>query len=179
MVKRRIQLPAQSSKLQPVEQSPFRAYAREAVMARVDQVRGVLTRRIAQYLLNQVRCRDRRPTTTLDRVMPGERDFYMTLARGVLAGGDAIQTTEPPSAGELYRYERDKAMALARGRARIDAATLQHRLDVFRPAIDRNSETAFCSRCGAGVSITNDTAAISASEPLTRACVPTGVQTHG
>jgi hypothetical protein len=155
----------------------LRAYAREAVaQASVDQVRGVLHWRIAQRLLTQQKFLLGHPDVVLDRARPNERDFYLSLAGQVLELIDRIERTDPPTLGELARYDQRKAITLARQRARLDAATQQHRLGVFRPTFDRVSETALCERCGAGVSITVGSAAISMSELLETECHPqTGV----
>lgn len=139
-------------------------------MAHVDQVRGVLTWRVAEFLLNQARTLNSRSTVRLEAAFPREREYYLTLARGVMRHVDAVESMDPPSQAEIHRYECLKAMALARGRARLDASAHRHELDVFRPSFDRLAETAVCRHCGAGVSINLGTAAISASELLAEPC---------
>jgi hypothetical protein len=143
-------------------------------MASVDQVRGVLTWRIAEYLLHQAQYLRGVPSSRLEAAVPREREHYMTLARSVLGLVDAIES-DPPTPGELHRYDSALAMTKARARARVEAGVLGHILDVFRPSLDRTAEVTLCQRCGAGVSINLGTAAISVSEPLSAPCQQTGV----
>lgn len=154
------------------------------MLARVDQVRGVLAWRIAQRLMDEIRARDRRASARLEAVKPAERNFYLSLANQVLELGDRIVRTDPPTELEIIRYERACTLQAARGRVRCQAATNRHALSVWRPDPDRPGfELAACERCGAGASIHTDSGHESMSDELLQLCrrssFPTGVQNHG
>lgn len=166
---------AHLSKLRLVAESPLRAYAREAVaVASQDQVRGVLTWRIAQYLLNNQRVLSGRPTADLALVPPRERHYMQDLARGVLREVDRIED-DPPAPSEVLRHNLEQSLVLARAKARLEAEAQGHKLDVWRPTIDDpRTETAFCLRCRAGVAIHQQTAHVSASAAMQLPCARTG-----
>jgi hypothetical protein len=152
--------------------SPVRAYAHDAVAAVAhDQRQGVLIWRWAEHLLQQFRSLSNRPIVRLDDVPPNEQQFYLDRATTLLAIESAIDTTAPPTAGEIRRHEERQALGLARARVRHDAARLGHELDVWRPG-EPGYQLAFCRRCRAGGSIHVATAAISVSAQLTASCQP-------
>ncbi len=154
--------------------APMRDYARDAVQAvEQDRRKGVLAWRIANHLCLQTRAATGRPTAELTQVTPAEREHYLQLAAAVVALTESIDTTAPPTAFEIVRYEQRKALGLARAKGRIEARRLGHEMDVFRPSSD-GYELATCRRCGAGVSIHIETAEVSASRQLGLPCEANG-----
>ncbi len=165
----------QLDNLRPFQRNPVSAYAQDAVEAvKLDQRQGVLAWRIAEFLLSQLRPLTNRPTARLEAVQPHEREFYLQLAFACVALTESIEGSAPPTPNEIRRYEGRKALALARARARHDAARAGHELDVFRPD-EPGYDAAVCRRCGAGVRIHIDTAGVSAAELLAAPCAGSGM----
>lgn len=150
-------------------ESPFTAYARDAVALTRDQRQGVLERRIADYLATAVLGM---PWVHMDNLPVGvDPEFYRGMARVCVALCLSIDDSAPPTPTEILRYELNKRIQLARSRVRCIGSANRHRLSAWRPDTDREGvELVRCLCCQAGASLDLSSGDESISDALRADC---------